>query len=271
VSQEQEKSNLKVEGADALMQEALESLESRLSAKDESPEKEEVQDSTEKTPVEKAPEKEPTPTVNEDVHSEEVTALKASLAEAEEAYKKKEKEFKEMYEQFVRLNADFDNFRKRNAREKSELRKYGAETLSRDMLQVFDNFERALGTLGDASDSVREGIEMVFRQFLDIMKNHGIERFEAKGQPFDYNRHEALSTVETDEVDPDTVYEVFQAGYTLHERLLRPARVVVAKAPAKPAQPAEAAQVVDESSSAEEKSAPSQEENEGSVDTNEES
>ena len=80
-----------------------------------------------------------------------------------------------------------------------------------------------------------------------------------------------LKMFETDEVDPDTVYEVFQAGYTLHERLLRPARVVVAKAPAKPAQPAEAAQVVDESSSAEEKSAPSQEENEGSVDTNEES
>ena len=186
---------------------------------------------------------------------QEITRLQKSLDREESARRQEENERKSIYDQYLRLNADFDNFRKRTAREKDELRRYGAEGTLKALLEGFDNFDRALQTMKDADAAIRDGIEMVYRQFLNILTKHGVERFESKGQPFDYTQHEAISIIETNDVPPDTVFEEYQAGYRLHDRLLRPAMVVVSKAGPKPkeepAPEAEAAEAPEQEASAE--------------------
>ncbi|MCB9637588.1 MAG: nucleotide exchange factor GrpE [Myxococcales bacterium] len=150
------------------------------------------------------------------------------------------KEKDELYERLVRISADYDNLRKRSQREREESRKYGHEGLVKELLPMFDNFDLALKSMEDASApaSVVEGLQMLYKQYLDILHHHGVQRFEAKGQVFDYTLHEAISLVETDEFPDGTVCSEFRAGYKLHDRLLRPSMVAVAKAPAKPAEAA---------------------------------
>ncbi len=163
---------------------------------------------------------------------DDLASAEQELALADNKYEALEAEYNKLHERLLRLSADFDNLRKRSAREKEDLKKYGAEAAMRDLLTVLDNFDLALSALKDAPPSVLEGIEMVYKQFLDILARHGVKRFNSKGEAFDYTRHEAFSLVETDELPPNFVYDEFQAGYTFHDRLLRPARVVVSKAPA---------------------------------------
>lgn len=234
---------LGIKGADALIAEALESMESR-NRPEEPAEEEKVivgtlleDDGADASAAAAPPAKKQKSSA---ASSEEVEALKEALESTQTALTQKEEQRQEIYDSFVRLNADFDNFRKRSHREKEEMRKYGHERVCRDLLEVFDNFERALGTLTDAEDSIRMGIEMVHRQFLDILKRYGVERFEALNQPFDYTRHEAISMLHSDEVSVETVHEVYQPGYTMYERLLRPAMVVVAKPTESSASKAEA-------------------------------
>jgi len=147
-----------------------------------------------------------------------------TLTEAQEA-------MAELNERIVRLTADFDNFRKRAQREKDEARQFANQGLLEKLLPVLDNFEMALTAVKDADPSVRDGVQMILDQLLGVLKESGVEPVDAMGQPFDPNLHEALSQEETTEVEEGTVFQQVQRGYKLNDRLVRPARVVVAKAP----------------------------------------
>ena len=137
----------------------------------------------------------------------------------------------ELNERIVRLTADFDNFRKRAQREKDEARQFANQGLLEKLLPVLDNFEMALTAVKDADPSVRDGVQMILDQLLGVLRESGVEPVDAMGQPFDPNLHEALSQEETTEVEEGTVVQQVQRGYKLNDRLVRPARVVVAKAP----------------------------------------
>lgn len=132
------------------------------------------------------------------------------------------------------LGAEFENYKKHAIRERSEAIKYGAERLARDLLDVIDNFERALSldVTPENLAAFREGISMTHKNFLATLHKNGIQEVNPVGQPFDPSTQEALTSEESDQVEPGTVSRVFRNGYRLHDRLLRAAQVVVAKAPA---------------------------------------
>jgi molecular chaperone GrpE len=137
-------------------------------------------------------------------------------------------------EQLLRTAADFDNFRKRARKDQVEAEKKGREDILKDLLPVFDNLERAIMHAEKATDvqSVADGIRMVIRQFGDTLGKIGVERIASVGLPFDPSLHEAIQQLETTEYSPGTVAAEIQGGYRTQDRLIRPALVVVAKAPA---------------------------------------
>ncbi len=136
-------------------------------------------------------------------------------------------ELAELRERSVRTLADFDNFRKRVDRDRHDERRYAGFELVREVLSVVDNLERAVGSEGPLDD-LRTGVEMILKQTLDILRRHGVRRIEAVGEPFDPRLHEAVSRQEDSEVALPTVSEELAAGYTMHDRLLRPSTVKVA-------------------------------------------
>jgi molecular chaperone GrpE len=136
-------------------------------------------------------------------------------------------------DQLLRTAADFDNFRKRSRREVSDAEQRGREDLLRELLPVFDNLERAASHAESATDvqSLADGIRMVMRQFTDALGRLGIQRIDAEGAVFDPVVMEAIQQLETTDHPAGTVAAQVQAGYRMGERLIRPAMVVVAKAP----------------------------------------
>lgn len=135
----------------------------------------------------------------------------------------------ELRDKLLRLAAEYDNFRKRNAREWQDSRKRAASDVLRDVLEVCDNLERALETSEDDGAGLRKGVELIHQQFQGLFKRFGIESYESEGQPFDPRVHEAVQMVESDEVESQHVVNVVQRGYKLHGEVLRAARVVVSK------------------------------------------
>ena len=136
-----------------------------------------------------------------------------------------------LQERMVRLQADFDNFRRRALKEREEAHQYGHENLVKDLLASVDNLDRAIehARKSDGGDfeSMLQGVELVRRELLGALANHGMSEIEAGNVAFDPNVHEAMAQQEDDSVPANTVIAVFQKGYRLRDRLLRPARVVV--------------------------------------------
>lgn len=132
-----------------------------------------------------------------------------------------------MRERYLRVLADFDNFRKRTERERDGLRKNAAADVLRDMLETADNLERAI-TAGGTVEELKSGLQMVLRQQEDLFRRHGATKVEAVGKAFDPAVHEAVMREESAEVSAPTVVAEFQKGYLLYDRLLRPALVRVA-------------------------------------------
>lgn len=128
-----------------------------------------------------------------------------------------------------RVQADFDNFRKRTAQERADWSKYCSQRLATSLLPILDNFERALQAGGDDINTFREGIELIYRQLKDTLEKDGIKPMETVGKEFDPNFHEAVMQGPSDEHPDNTVIEEFQKGYILVDRVLRPAMVKVAK------------------------------------------
>jgi len=143
-----------------------------------------------------------------------------------------EEEAGRMREALLRKSADFDNLKRRTEKDKTEYFKFALADAFHDLLGVLDNFERALAHRGDASsEDFQAGIDMIARQLGDTMRKYGLVEVPARGVAFDPNVHEAVVREETADAVPGTILEVFQKGYTLNDRLLRPARVKVAAAP----------------------------------------
>lgn len=135
----------------------------------------------------------------------------------------------EYYAHLQRLQADFDNYRKRTQKEKEDISKYAAERLVSAILPVLDNFERAIGSVQTSPDlaGYTQGVEMIFRQMHNVLVKEGLTVIEALGQPFDPNLHEAILSIESEEHPENTVVEEVQKGYYLKDRVLRPSMVKV--------------------------------------------
>lgn len=160
------------------------------------------------------------------VTPEQLTELKERAAKADEHWGR-----------LLRTTADFDNFKKRAAREKQDAIKFANESLLQKLIPVLDNFDMALAAAqtaakGEAVQSLQTGVNMIYQQLKNALTEAGLEELDATGKTFDPNLHEAVSQKETAEVAEGQVVQQLRKGYKFRERLLRPASVVVAKHPA---------------------------------------
>ncbi len=155
---------------------------------------------------------------------EQIAELQAQAAKANENW-----------ERLLRTTADFDNFKKRTAREKQDAIRYANESLLEKLLPVLDNFEMAIAATQSSSaeglKSLQDGVAMIHTQLKTVLIDNGLEEIDATGKPFDPNFHEAVSQQESKDVAEGIVLQQLRKGYKLRDRLLRPATVVVAKAP----------------------------------------
>ncbi len=131
----------------------------------------------------------------------------------------------------LRTRADMDNLRKRTDRELERSRRYINESLMKDLVPVLDALDQGLENASADDDSLRDGLKMIRSQLLQGLERHGLEVLEPEGEPFNPDWHEAMSMQASAQHEPDSVMLVLQRGYTLHGRLVRPARVIVARAP----------------------------------------
>nr|BCX02003.1 MAG: protein GrpE [Bacteroidota bacterium] len=138
-----------------------------------------------------------------------------------------------LQDQLLRRAADFENYKKRVERERQQLINLANERLLLALLPVLDDLERSLEAASQSRDfdSFYEGVRLVYRKFLDVLRSEGVEPFESVGQPFDYEQHEAFLEEPSAEVPPGTVLRELSRGYRIRDRILRHARVVVARAP----------------------------------------
>jgi molecular chaperone GrpE len=153
------------------------------------------------------------------------------LKEMQARLEAKELEAKETYDRLLRVSADFENYKKRSAREIEEFRKYANQALLKEMLTVVDNLQLAINSSNHrkkADNNLIEGLNLTLNEILRVFEKFNVKPIEAQGQTFDPAFHEAVMREETDDVPENTVVSEFQKGYLIHERLLRPAMVVVA-------------------------------------------
>ena len=171
-----------------------------------------------------------------EVLSQELQALK-------EEFEARGRELEEANDRHLRLQAEFENFRRRTIKEKQESAQYGQQNLVKDLLSTVDNLERALGHASETAEtdlqSLLEGVELVHRELLGALGKHGVTVVNPAGEEFDPAFHEAMGQVPSEEVAPNGVIEVLQQGYMLKDRMLRPARVIVAAAAAKESEPSQ--------------------------------
>lgn len=161
--------------------------------------------------------------------------MQAAIEESQARARLTQERLKDTYERFQRVSADFDNFKKRVTRETEEKVKFANQKLLKDLIPVLDNLDRAMEHAQKATDSagLLEGMKLVQRSFEETMARNGVKAQSAVGKPFDPTFMEALMEEETDTVGPGTVVQEMVKAYFLNDRMVRPAAVVVAKAPKK--------------------------------------
>lgn len=160
-------------------------------------------------------------------------ATEGGATDAERELAQLQVELTELKDRWVRERADLENYKRRAVREKQDALRFGSENLLKDLLPVIDNLHRALSH-AKSDDPIVTGVTLVLRGLDEVFERHGVQVVAARGTPFDPNRHEAISHVES-EAPANTVIDEHQRGYVLHDRLLRPALVTVGKGPARPA------------------------------------
>jgi molecular chaperone GrpE len=178
----------------------------------------------EKAPSDREKAEEPSSTEKE---KREQTPLEKVHAEVEA----KANDAAEGYDKWLRLAAEFENYKKRVQKEKSDLIKFGNDSLLKAVLPILDNLERAIdhGKKMNQNGPLLQGVEIILRQFLAILERFGVKPVAAMGESFDPEKHEAVSQAESDQ-EPNRVISELEKGYLFHERLLRPAKVLVSKA-----------------------------------------
>ena len=137
------------------------------------------------------------------------------------------KEDEDLNTKYLRLMADFQNYKKRTEKQKSEIHAYANEKIVLKLIEVMDNFERALGADASEGDSFKQGIEMIFKQLSDVLTDAGVKEIEAESTVFDPNFHNAVMTEDNDQFESGSVTEVLQKGYTLNGKVIRPSMVKV--------------------------------------------
>jgi molecular chaperone GrpE len=159
---------------------------------------------------------------------DESRSLKSRLRKKEHELKDLKRDLADFKDKYLRMAAEMDNQRKRLDREKSDYFQFALADLLREMLPVYDNFERAVQSLAAAENGAAlEGVGLIARQFMDVLRKRGVAEVEAEGRPFDPGVHQAVLSVESADVREAVVGEVYQKGYKLNDRLLRPALVKV--------------------------------------------
>lgn len=152
----------------------------------------------------------------------------AEVAPVEDKAAALEAELKEKSDRILRLQADFENFRRRTAKEKEELAAVITQNILGDLLPLLDNFERAMAVEQTDGEAFQKGVEMIFTQLREVLDKHGLQSIEAEGQTFDPNFHQAVMRVEDSDAPDGTITQVLQKGYQAKGRVIRPAMVQVA-------------------------------------------
>ena len=167
--------------------------------------------------------------VTDETPQEEVTEETTTELTNEE---KLQQEVEKLNDQVYRLSAEISNIQKRNAKERQDAAKYRSQSLAQNLLNVIDNLERAIASPSESEEAqnLKKGVEMVYEGFLYALKEEGIEEIDALNQPFDPTLHHAVQTVPVEEgQEADRVVQVYQKGYKLKDRVLRPAMVIVSQ------------------------------------------
>jgi molecular chaperone GrpE len=183
--------------------------------------KEETAEASEETAEEAAAEE----TAETETEPEE----KKEEAPEEKEESEAEKQLADMNAKYIRLMADFQNQKKRFEKEKADIYQFANEDIVKSLLEVIDNFERALDASQDDGSKFREGMEMIFKQLMGALEKAGVSEIKALGEEFDPNFHNAVMMEETDEYESNKVSGVMQKGYTLNSKVIRPSMVKVAQ------------------------------------------
>lgn len=156
---------------------------------------------------------------------------KKSSVKAEKKIEELEKEIAELKDTLMRRAAEFENYKRRTENDQMNLIKYAAESFITNILPVYDDLERTIKHLDESEDldSLKKGVKMVFDKFTKILNEQGVKKIEAKGTPFDFNLHEALMQQPAEGVEPHTVLEEIEPGYTFKDKVIRHAKVIVSQ------------------------------------------
>ena len=162
---------------------------------------------------------------------EEIGSSSDNTEESAEAALSEEEKIKDLEDQLLRAKAEVQNVRRIAAQEVTRARLYGVESLAKEFLSVGDNIERAIASCEEDQDmsSIKEGLELTMKAYESSLKASGIESIDCEGQSFDPEKHEALSVIEDDSLESNSIIEVIQKGYSILDRTLRPSKVIVSK------------------------------------------
>jgi molecular chaperone GrpE len=178
--------------------------------------------------------KEDTANNRKDLNEDDTPKPVDPLKEMEEQVESLKKEAAENHDRFLRMAAEFENYKKRATREMNDFRKFANESFAKAMLPVVDSMDLAIESSSNdkhVSNSMVEGVNMTLKEILKVFEQFGVRRFESIGNTFDPNLHQAVMQEETDAFPENTVSKELQKGFMIHDRLLRPAMVVVSKKP----------------------------------------
>ena len=185
------------------------------------PEQEEVEETDQET----------LETSNEEESKVEEKKELTPMEQLQEQIRLKDEEIANQKDTFLREKAELENFKKRLTKEKDDFVQFANERLLQELIQIEDNLERALEVPNATLESLKEGVEMIQKQFSTFLKNQKVEPIEAIGKPFDPTLHEVLNQQESEEHEENTIIEEYSKGYTLNGRILRSAKVVISKKP----------------------------------------
>jgi molecular chaperone GrpE len=180
------------------------------------------------------PEKENSVNNKNDINAKDNAETIDPLKEMEEKVEALEQEAKEAHDRLLRVSAEFENYKKRAAREMNDFRKFANESFVKAMLPVIDNLDRAIESSNNkkhADSSMVEGVNMTLKEILKVLEQFGVKRFDSLGNIFDPGLHQAVMQEETEEHAENSVVKELQKGFMMHDRLVRPAMVVVSKKP----------------------------------------
>ncbi|SCL84411.1 nucleotide exchange factor GrpE [Sporanaerobacter sp. PP17-6a] len=155
--------------------------------------------------------------------------MKKEIEEKDKGIQERDKNIKELTDKFIRLQADFMNYKKRSEKEKESIISYAAEDIITSILPVLDDFERALVTIENKEDSFYKGVEIIYNELLKILKKNGLKEISCLKEKFDPNYHHAVCQEENENYEEGSIIEVFQKGYMLNDKVLRPSMVKIAK------------------------------------------